>query len=196
MNYSKAKGLGEFSRAGASRMGYNRAEVDAYFVRLADEFSTLRRGEALEGVLTSTDIRRHCFAPEKNGYVLTEVDQAMDRIEDRFAQFERRNFLAAVGRKQWEQDIEYSAALVMGRLNRADGERFRRPSNRLTKGYFVKDVDRLCVQLKEHFRMETDLSPELIRQSVFASAHGDMCYEETQVDAFLDRCIELMLDLR
>lgn len=196
MKHRQASGIGEFIVVDEHQQGYSRTEVDAYFTALADDFELLRKGIPDSRVQSSTDIRKQSFDAEQGGYSPSDVDHALDRVEDRFAEFERRLFIEKHGRIEWEHAVEETAELVMGRLNRAEGHRFRRPSHKLTKGYFVKDVDALCNRLCDHFRSAEELSPTVIRNAVFASATGDMCYEETQVDAFLDKCISLMLDLR
>lgn len=196
MKHRQSAGISEFKRAQERENGYNRAQVDEFFAVLADDFENLRQGVMTETTHTASYIRQKSFDAEAGGYAVTDVDLALDRVEDRFAEFERRLQIEHIGKDAWEEKVEHTAALVMGRLNRPDGERFRRPARKSTKGYFVKDVDALCHQLGDHFRSEEELSPAMIRSATFASATGDMSYEETQVDAFIDRCIELMLDLR
>jgi divIVA domain protein len=42
---------------------------------------------------------------------------------------------------------------------------------------------------------EEPLDPSVVRHAKFRPASGTVSYEESQVDAFLDRCIELLQDL-
>lgn len=196
MNQQHASSTHEFILVSNQQQGYACGEVDSYFDELAADFDALRQGHVGKTLHTSQDIRQVKFSAELGGYSIADVDHALDRVEDRFADFERRYFIERYGRAKWEQSVEESAAVIMRRLDRQAGERFRRPARKLTKGYFVKEVDALCESLRDHFRSAEELSPSLIRSAVFSSATGDMCYEETQVDAFLDSCIALILNLR
>ncbi|MFW0155670.1 cell division protein DivIVA [Rothia sp. P6271] len=186
----------EFRAVEPKKQGYSAREVDAFFVQLVEDFENLRAGQTYPGMMTSTTIRTMSFTPVQGGYYPADVDATLDRVEDRFASLERRRYIEKYGRQTWRQAVEESAELVMGRINRASGERFRRPSSARVQGYFVDDVDALCEKLRQHFRGEGELSAGLVRRAVFRSAVGSLCYEETQVDAFMDRCIELILDLK
>lgn len=143
---------------------------------------------------TSRTIREAVFEAELGGYSPTEVDKALDRVEDRFSELERRLYIQRYGQATWNDAITELRLLLLGRLNRPDGERFRRPSKRLTKGYFVKDVDALCHLMKDHIEGKRQLLPGDIRSVSLTAATGELSYEETQVDAFLDRCIEYLQD--
>ncbi|THD30096.1 MAG: cell division protein DivIVA, partial [Rothia mucilaginosa] len=74
-------------------------------------------------------------------------------------------------------------------------ERFRRPSKRRHMGYFVGDVDAICDRVYAQLNSEEPLDPSVVRHAKFRPASGTVSYEESQVDAFLDRCIELLQDL-
>lgn len=188
--------IAEFRAVGSQDIGYDIDSVDSYFNELADDYEALRSGQRHAGLSTARSIRMKNFAPVKGGYDVADVDAALDRVEDCFAAMERREFVADHGREAWGAHVERLAVGIMGRLERPSGERFRRPSKRLTKGYFVEDVDRLCDRLMREFKGADEMRPDLIRGAVFRSATGDKCYEETQVDAFLDRCLELIHDLK
>lgn len=184
-----------FTLVGPKDNGYRTASVDAFFARLADDYELILSGDELgQEVNTSRTIRQTVFEAEAGGYDPAEVDQALDRVEDRFAELERRLYIQRYGQKTWDEVIEELRQLLLGRLQRPDGERFRRPSQGLVKGYFVKDVDALCRRLMEHFEGRQELLPGDIRSASFTAATGQMSYEETQVDAFLDRCIEYLQD--
>lgn len=190
-----SQGLGEFTLLGEKEKGYSSEEVDAYFQQLAADYSLLRRGNN-DGIISSKDIRTKSFSQEKGGYKPVEVDRALDRVEDKFGELERSLKKTELGEAQWNEELEVLANSIMGRLNRPEGERFRRPSKRLVKGYYMRDVDALCDKLKDHLQHDSKVNPKIIRRARFRSATGDMCYEETQVDAFLDRCIELILEIK
>jgi DivIVA domain-containing protein len=54
------------------------------------------------------------------------------------------------------------------------------------------DVDTLCHDLIGYLEEDRPLSVDNVRKAVFRQAVGPDGYEETQVDAFLDRVVELM----
>lgn len=188
--------IAEFRLAQPRSVGYDIESVDDFFDQLANDYDALRAGEHHAGMATSRSIRLKTFAPAQGGYLVADVDDALDRIEDRFAVIERREFIAEHGKDAWSSHIEQLAETLMGRLGRADGQRFRRPSKRLTKGYLVDDVDALCRELVAEFKSSRVVDAGLIRGAAFRSATGKRCYEETQVDVFLDRCLELIHDLK
>jgi len=82
--------------------------------------------------------------------------------------------------------------VLRARLHRKPGERFRRPTKKRAHSYNVRDVDALCNELLGYFEHDRPLSVDVVRRAVFREAKGDAGYEETQVDAFLDRVVELM----
>ena len=77
-------------------------------------------------------------------------------------------------------------------MHRPDGERFRRPSRNKARSYNIADVDRLCHELVAYLEQDKPLSVDSVRRAVFRPAAGKDGYEEAQVDAFLDRVVELM----
>ncbi|MFC6257260.1 DivIVA domain-containing protein, partial [Kocuria oceani] len=57
-------------------------------------------------------------------------------------------------------------------------------------------VDVLCERLGARLTDSGPLDPAELRGAVFPPAHGERSYEEQQVDAFLDRAVQLLLALR
>ena len=53
-------------------------------------------------------------------------------------------------------------------------------------------MDNLCHDLIGYLEEDQPLSVDNVRRAVFRPAKGKDGYEETQVDAFLDRVVELM----
>lgn len=188
--------ISEFRVVDERETGYNIEAVDQFFTDLANDYERLRSDGSHSGITTARAIRQSTFQPQKGGYAVADVDAALSRVEDRFAAIERRFFIAEHGREAWSEYVEQIAELLMGRLRRENGERFRRPAHRLTKGYLTEDVDALCNRLMREFKTSDNLSADVVRGAVFRSATGSRCYEETQVDAFLDKCIELIHDLK
>ena len=85
-----------------------------------------------------------------------------------------------------------SSGVLRGRLHRPDGERFRRPAKAKVRSYNTTDVDDLCRELIGYLEEDKPLSVDNVRRAVFRPAVGQDGYEESQVDAFLDRVVELM----
>lgn len=187
---------GGFARAGETEPGYKRSEVDRLFTRLAEDYEKLSGAAELpEDLYTSRRIRQVIFREEPGGYKLDVVDRALEKIEERFAKLERSRYIEAYGLDNWERSLVETGELLAGRLERPAGERFRRPSKRRYMGYFVGDVDAVCDRVYAQLNSEEPLDPSVVRHAMFRPASGTVSYDETQVDAFLDRCIELLQDL-
>ncbi|HJD51714.1 MAG TPA: DivIVA domain-containing protein [Candidatus Rothia avistercoris] len=191
----QAESSGEFRRVSSHEKGYSVAAVDSFFSRLADDYELMLSGAELgKDIHTSRTVREAIFEGESGGYDAQDVDAALDKVEDRFCELEKQLYLQRYGQRTWDQAVQELRELLLGRLERPAGERFRRPAKKLTKGYFTAEVDALCDRLFAHMEGTDVLTPADIRATAFSPATGDICYEETQVDAFLDRAIEYLKD--
>lgn len=205
-----------FERVGRGKYGYNTRQVDEFVSRVRNRYATNdssgtssappragspdggsrragshRAGPRGSGELTSRDVRSVAFDAARGGYDPHAVDLALDRFEDIFAQQERRQ-AEAEGDSERLLAAARGTALIAGRLHRPAGERFRRPTRRRVPSYNVEDVDALCDRLLRHFDDGAALSVDIPRSAVFREAKGAEGYEEAQVDAFLDRVVEVM----
>ncbi|MBT2247144.1 DivIVA domain-containing protein [Arthrobacter sp. BHU FT2] len=178
-----------FERVQRSEYGYNAKQVDQFLQRARVSLETPE--QAAEPV-NSSDVRAVSFDPVKGGYSAAVVDAALDRLEDAFARRERDELIAASGEEAWLREIGKLSGILRGRLHRPDGERFRRPAKRKARSYNTADVDRLCHELVAYLEHDKPLSVDSVRRAVFRPATGRDGYEEAQVDAFLDRVVELM----
>ncbi|MFJ4028038.1 DivIVA domain-containing protein [Paenarthrobacter sp. NPDC089989] len=178
-----------FDRVERSKYGYNAKQVDAFLNRARNSFEN--SVGAAEHV-ASSDVRDVAFDPVKGGYDAHSVDAALDRLEDAFARRERDDLINQQGEEAWLRQIGKLSGVLRGRLHRPDGERFRRPARKKVRSYNVQDVDALCMQLIGYLENDQALSVDTVRRAVFRAAKGDAGYEEAQVDAFLDRVVELM----
>lgn len=178
-----------FERVPRSEYGYNAKQVDEFLQQSRQSLETV---DPASRAVTSLDVRAVSFDPVKGGYSAAMVDPALDRLEDAFARRERDDLIAAGGEEAWLREIGTLSAVLRGRLNRPDGERFRRPTKNKARSYHVGDVDRLCRDLVGYLESDQPLSVDNVRRAVFRPAVGAEGYEETQVDAFLDRAVELM----
>jgi DivIVA domain-containing protein len=178
-----------FDRVQRNEYGYNAKQVDQFLQRARVAFEN---PGAAPHAINSTDVRAVSFDPVKGGYAAAGVDAALDRLEDAFARRERDDLIAARGEDAWLREIGKLSGLLRGRLHRPDGERFRRPAKGRGRSYNALDVDNLCRDLIGYLEEDRPLSVDNVRRAVFRSAVGKDGYEETQVDAFLDRVVELM----
>jgi DivIVA domain-containing protein len=178
-----------FERVPRGEYGYNAKQVDQFLQRARVSLET---PTAATHPIKSGDVRAVSFDPVKGGYSAAVVDAALDRLEDAFARRERDELIAARGEEAWLREIGRLSGILRGRLNRPDGERFRRPSKGKARSYNTVDVDRLCRDLLGYLEEDKPLSVDNVRRAVFRPAVGKDGYEENQVDAFLDRVVELM----
>jgi DivIVA domain-containing protein len=182
-------GSSPFARVGRREFGYNARQVDRFLTRAR----TFYNSDGTDGEpVTSGDVRTMAFDPARGGYEPRAVDAALDRLEDVFAQRERDALIASNGEQAWLMQIGRISAVLRGRLHRPPGERFRHPSRQNATSYNIDDVDALCNELLGYFENDMPLSVDVVRRAVFREAIGQDGYEETQVDAFLDRVVELM----
>jgi DivIVA domain-containing protein len=172
-----------------SKYGYNAKQVDAFLSRARTSFEN---PVGAPDQVASTDVRDVAFDPVKGGYDANSVDAALDRLEDAFARRERDELISRQGEEAWLRQIGKLSGILRGRLHRPDGERFRRPAKKKARSYNVQDVDALCAELIGYLEHDQPLSVDTVRRAVFRAAKGDQGYEEAQVDAFLDRVVELM----
>ncbi|MDR6416229.1 DivIVA domain-containing protein [Pseudarthrobacter sulfonivorans] len=178
-----------FERVRGNEFGYNARQVDQFLERAKVALET---PEAAISPVSSADVRAVSFDPVKGGYAAAVVDAALDRLEDAFARRERDELIAARGEEAWLREIGNLSGILRGRLHRPDGERFRRPAKKKARSYNIPDVDKLCYDLIGYLEEDKPLSVDSVRRAVFRPAEGQEGYEETQVDAFLDRVVELM----
>ncbi|MET4096895.1 DivIVA domain-containing protein [Arthrobacter sp. UYCu712] len=178
-----------FDRVQRNQYGYNAKQVDQFLQRARVSFES----PSVAGrPVKSADVRAVTFDPVKGGYAAAGVDAALDRLEDALALQERDELIGERGEEAWLRDIGRLAGLLRGRLHRPDGQRFRRPGKTKVRSYNTTDVDDLCHELIGYLEEDRPLSVDNVRRAVFRPAAGREGYEESQVDAFLDRAVELM----
>lgn len=172
-----------------NQYGYNAKQVDQFLQRARVSFeSPSSAGRPVK----SDDVRAVTFDPVRGGYAAAGVDAALDRLEDALALRERDELIAERGEEAWLREIGRLAGVLRGRLHRPDGQRFRRPSKAKARSYNIQDVDDLCHELVGYLDEDRALSVDNVRRAVFRPAVGRDGYEESQVDAFLDRVVQLM----
>ncbi|WP_138443738.1 DivIVA domain-containing protein [Sinomonas susongensis] len=177
-----------FKRVARGELGYSPKQVEK-FMEAARSY--LRGSRSAEPV-TSHQVRTVAFDAVRGGYDAAQVDAALDRLEDALARRERDELIDSEGEDAWLHEVGYLAGILRNRLLRPDGERFRRPSKNASPSYNVRDVDDLCHRLLDYLEHDAAMNADDVRTAVFRTVTGQEGYEETQVDAFLDRCVELI----
>jgi len=170
--------------ARAERVGYNVDQVNSFMEQARRQYL-----DATVEIFTVKAVRESRFDLEKHGYSISAVDSAMEKLEDIFAQRELERQLARFGYGQFVADSTELRELLGSRVNRKAKKKFarRRWPN---QGYNCKEVDRLCSQLATHLAGTSRLTAKDVRLSVFKTKRGG--YAEHQVDAFIDKIVELI----
>ncbi|MFM6963582.1 MAG: DivIVA domain-containing protein [Micrococcales bacterium] len=174
----------QFPNVSGSKFGYEPSQVDAFITMARDQY------DHPEGYLLAADqIRETEFDLIKGGYEVDKVDAALDRIEDALADRELTRKREQRGNFAISDQLERVTELVRGRIERPKGQRFSRvawPS----RGYSRKQVDKLCNLILEHLVNHEELIMAEVRRTVFTAQRGG--YAENQVDAFIDRVIQIL----
>lgn len=181
-----------FPRGPRTAKGYDPAEVDAFFDRAHAAYQHATPDPS-GWRLSAAQVRRVAFALKRGGYDVHAVDAALDRLEDAVAARERQHLLDEGGEQALLDELTRRAGTLQERLARSAGERFSRGRKRLETTYDVEDVDALCAQLRRYFTDGEEMSADEVRQAVFRTRHGRAGYREPEVDAFLDRAVEVMI---
>lgn len=166
--------------------GYHRAAVDAF---LASARAAFER----DGDLGADDVRTASFPLVKGGYVVSDVDAALSRVEDAFASRERDRAVRAQGAGAWVEQARDDAQVILDHLARPRRRRFAR-TNALTFGYRVDEVDHVATRIVRYLRDGEALSAEQLRSAAFRMQRGG--YREEQVDALLDATVDVILAVR
>lgn len=176
-----------FSVTEGRTRGYHRAAVDTFLAAARESF------EQDTGELTAADIRVASFPLVKSGYDISEVDAALDRIEDAFSARQRERVVKEEGVDQWIVAARDDAQMILDHLARPRRRKFARTSW-LTFGYRVDEVDHVVGRIVRYLRDGDALSAEQLRSAAFRMQRGG--YREEQVDALLDAAIDVILAVR
>ena len=174
----------QFPLVSKSKFGYDPAQVEA-FVSMAREQYDHPEGY----MLAAEQIRETEFDMVKGGYEVDKVDAALDRIEDALADREIARKREQRGNYAIEDQLERVTELVRGRIDRPKGKRFSR-AKWPSRAYNRKQVDKLCNLIIEHLVNHEELLMAEVRRTVFTAQRGG--YAENQVDAFIDRVIQIL----
>lgn len=174
----------KFALTKGRKHGYSVEQVDA-FVEMARQ-----QYEKPEGYLLASErVRETEFDLVRGGYDVIEVDSALDRIEDALADRELKRKRVSRGEHALVDQLQRTSEIVKTRAERPKKKRFERVSWP-ARGYNRKQVDVLCNLVLEHLVNSEPLTMSEVRRIVFSAQRGG--YAENQVDAFIDRVIQIL----
>lgn len=177
-----------FPRMSGWKSGYDPGQVDSFFKRARESFE---RSNPQPGDLDSRAVRTVGFDLVRKGYHVAVVDAALDRLEDAFAKHSRDLLVARAGNEEWMRELSRAARSLRGRLGRPAGQRFHTAQGRIV-GYDIVAVDALCDRINQYFTGAQAMSVDEVRRVVFPIKRGVKAYDEEQVDAFIDRVVDVM----
>lgn len=165
-------------------MGYNPEQVDSLL-----ELAKKQYEQPDQVILRASDLRGLRIDLVSGGYSISQVDAALDNLEDHFIQTEVAAFRQRFGDQELLKRYTELQQSLLPRLHRVPGRRFTKVSW-LARGYDKKKVDELCDQLTLHFTGGAKVRVASVRRSQFPAVR--MGYSMPQVDSFLDRVIEAL----
>jgi len=179
-----------FPRIRGSKRGYSVDQVEDF---LEDARQAYIADPSAPVVVNSTSIRQMAFALQKGGYAPSQVDAALERLEDAFATRERERAVQELGDAAWHTEAGSVTEAILARLARPVGHRFDRVGV-LSGGYDCQAVDSFAMRLTAFFQDGKTVSVEDVRMVAFRPKRGG--YREAQVDLLLDAVINVMLAVR
>lgn len=165
-------------------MGYSPEQVDS-LMDLAK-----RQYESPDQILLrASDLRGLRLDLVNGGYSISQVDVALDNLEDHFMRAEIAAFRQRFGDQELLKRYAELQQALLPRLHRDKGRRFTKVSF-LARGYDKRKVDELCDELISHFTGGSKVKVAQVRRAQFTAVRSG--YSMPQVDSFLDRVIEAL----
>lgn len=201
----EADGTTTIARVGKRKKGYDVHQVDAFL----EQAHALYEADGIQ--LHRSDIQDASFDIVKGGYVIPQVDAALERLEQAVTDKQTQYDIAQLGRVAWKAQTEAQFQELDRHAQRAEGQRFA-PAQPKTPSYDRKQVDRLIdrVLAKAEAELERisagssgrqgpESDPTLTSQYVedvsFTQRKGKHGYDERQVDYYLNACVNLLASL-
>ena len=170
--------------ANAAGMGYNPEQVDSLL-----ELAKAQYESPDQILLRASDLRGLRLDLVRGGYSISQVDAALDNLEDHFISAEVIAFRQRFGEPELARRLEELQQALLPRLRRAKAKRFTKVSW-LSRGYDRKKVDELSDQLVAHFNGGAKVRVAQVRRAQFTATRSG--YSMPQVDSFLDKVIEAL----
>lgn len=166
------------------RFGYDQQQVDAFIAMARQQYEN-----PVGHLLSAERIRETEFDLVRGGYQVGAVDSALDRIEDALADREISTKMEKRGPESVADHLLRIREIVETRASRPKRKRFDHVSWP-SRGYNKREVDKLCNLILEHIINEEKLTMAEVRRIVFSAQRGG--YAENQVDAFIDRVVQIL----
>ena len=178
------------------KWGYDIAQVDEFLDRAHKAY------DSLEPLLKQEDIQNVSFGLQKGGYSIPQIDAALSRLER--AVVDRRTLwdLQRMGRVAWRAQTEALVNTIRGRVKRADNERFS-DGEKGSPSYDRKQVYKLIREISDAVEDElnntvseaNEINSSYVENVVFTQRTGAKGYSEAQVDAYLNRVVQILTRL-
>jgi DivIVA domain-containing protein len=164
--------------------GYQPDQVDALM-----ELAKKQYENPNQVLLRASDLRGMRLNLVTGGYSTSQVDAALDNLEDHFIRAEVTAFRNRFGDQELEKRLDELRKTLLPMLSRAPGKRFTSVSV-FARGYDRKKVDLLCERLISHFDNKETVKVTEVRTVQFPARRAG--YSMPQVDSFLDKVIEAL----
>lgn len=197
------KSTSGIEHAKKNKWGYDPRQVDEFLEKAHAQYEA-------EGLnLTQGEIQNVSFDLSKGGYVISQVDATLERLERAVVDKQTSYEIAQSGRVAWKAQTEELFRQVRDHAKRAEGQRFA-PGKGKNPSYDRKQVDRLIDGIITRAQVDLDELPEgeeltaerskeldnitssSVANTVFTQRKGKHGYDERQVDYYLNSCVELL----
>jgi len=172
----------QFPNAKPKKLGYQPQQVDEFIAAAREQYNLNQDGAGLE-------IRYREFGLVKGGYSVSAVDAALDRLDETFTARRNLELLTIGGHEALLERANNIRIALVGRLERPQKQRFQ-STGFVLRGYSKREVDQFLTAVGSHIESRTSLSLDAVRKVLFNAKRGG--YAENQVDAFIDRVVELL----
>ncbi|MDR0950142.1 MAG: hypothetical protein LBM13_00655 [Candidatus Ancillula sp.] len=175
-----------FSRVTGKETGYETSGVDAFF----NECRELWNNDFDQ--LSEQKVRFCFFEPQKGGYKIYEVDEALDRLERAIAKRRKEEEIAKVGEEVWAEELNQKLSSLYDNISKDKGSRFPRVTSQ-ERGYKIREVDKFLDKLdSELFGGRRSFDVAMMKDKQFVVKKGPKAYDTYQVDLFLDKVITIL----
>jgi DivIVA domain-containing protein len=173
-----------FPTADSKELGYDQGQVDAVINQARVQFA-----EPASNIIDAKKLRTSQFDLVAGGYVIAEVDEALDRLDDAFARREKQRLTTSFTSVDAFDEVDKIRKLIKNRVRRPNRKKLARVGF-FAKGYSVKQVDRFLAEIGLRLSGKNDLSIGELRNVTFKPKWGG--YVENQVDALIDKTVEYL----
>lgn len=193
--------MADLARVEKNKWGYSVSQVDEFFA------STKHLYEEVEPNVTQLDIQNTSFDLEKNGYDTKAVDAALRRLEDAVVDKLAVWTTTHEGEQSWVAQTEQLALTLVPRAKRDERKTFER-ARRFMPAYDIKQVDAFVDDIVRYVNAQLGLGVLSVSEEdaphageytshgvealTFTQRRGHHGYDEAQVDAFLNRVVEVL----